>query len=224
MKIKALELIRDWSLWPRYEANDLDQTNIRKLKMAISAGISLPPIKADKKSLRIIDGFHRQEAFISLFGENTLVDVELVDYKNETDMFLDSVRENSKHGLKLSPKDITHVFLVGRKKKIPLSLLAESVGMSKEDAQDFLERRTATVASTGEKIPLSAGAMNMAGKMLNGAQEKFARTANGVLPIIHVRLLLNALKANCFPLTDTEITLLESLQAEISRVLQKKAA
>jgi len=58
-KVKAIELIFDWNLWPRYEAEDLDSTNLRRMKSAILAGITLPPIIVNKKDNRIVDGFHR---------------------------------------------------------------------------------------------------------------------------------------------------------------------
>ena len=32
---KVLELITDWALWPRYEANELDSTNVARMKEAI---------------------------------------------------------------------------------------------------------------------------------------------------------------------------------------------
>lgn len=214
-KMKALELVMDWSLWPRYEANDLDSTNVNQLKEAIKAGVALPPIIADKNSFRIIDGFHRVSAYLGLFGDDAEVDVELREYSNDTEMFIESARINSSQGLKLSPKDKVHVMLTLRRKKIPLAKIGEILGMTKEKVQSFLEKRTATV-DTGEKIPLSAGAMNLAGKKLTKEQEKYARTANGMLPIVNARLLLNALRANSYPLTEKEINVLLELRDAIN--------
>ena len=225
VKMKVLELIADWALWPRWEANDLDSTNISRMKEALRAGMELPPIIADAKSFRIIDGFHRQKSYLSVYGEGVESQVELREYKNEGEMYLDATRMNTIQGLPLSPKDKVHVILVGRRMKLPLAKIAEALGMRKEKAQEFIAKRTATT-STGEKIPLSAGAMKLAGKHLNKEQEKFARTSNGMQPIVNARLLLNALRANSSPLTQKEldiyIELRDELTDRINLTLEKK--
>ena len=219
-KVKALELIKDWALWPRYEANDLDQTNIRRMKEAINAGETLPPVIVDEKSYRIVDGFHRVSAVISLFGEDAEIDAILRRYKNDGEMFLDAALVNTRHGLPLSPKDKVHVILTAKRMKIPIAKVAAALGMTKEVANGLLERRTATT-DKGETIPLSAGAMSLAGKKLTKAQEKFARTANGILPIVNARLLMNALRASSCPLTEKEVEVLIELRSEIDKALAK---
>jgi len=216
--VKVLELVKDWSLWPRYEANDLDSTNVKRLKEAIDAGVVLPPIIADAKSYRIIDGMHRAEAYRLLFGDAAEASVEFRDYKNEKEMFLEAARLNAEHGLPLTPKDRVHVALTAKRKKIPLAAIADALGMTKESLK-FLENRRTATTNTGEKVPLSAGAMDLAGKKLTKKQEHYARTANGMLPIVNARLLLNALRANSYPLTENEIFVLHELKDEIERVL-----
>lgn len=217
-RMKVLELVMDWQLWPRYEANDLDATNINSLKEAMQAGVVLPPIVADESSLRIIDGFHRVSAYLSLYGDSVETDVDLRKYENETEMFIEAARSNNTQGLKLSQKDKVHVMLTLRRKKVPMPRVAEILSIPLEKAKAFLDARTATTEK-GKKIPLSYGASNLAGKRLNSKQEKYARTANGMLPIVNARLLMNALKANSFPLTEKEIEVLVQLREIIDAVL-----
>lgn len=215
VEMKALELVVDWALWPRYEANDLDSTNVSRMKEALRAGIELPPIVVDKKSYRIIDGLHRQKAHIAVSGEDTTVSVELREYRNDGEMFLDAARLNTRQGLPLSPKDKVHVILVGRRMKLPLAKIAEAIGMRKEIADDLIAKRTATT-SKGEVIPLAAGAIKLAGKRLTRKQEKFARTSNGMQPIVNARLLLNALRADSTPLTQKELDIYVELNNELT--------
>ena len=214
-KMKVLELVVDWALWPGYEANDLDSTNVSRMKEALKAGMELPPIIADKKSFRIIDGFHRQKAYLSVFGEDVTVSVDLREYRNDAEMFLEAARLISIQGLPLSPKDKVHVFIVGRRMKLPLAKLAVALGMSKETADDLIKKRTART-SKGEVIPLAAGASKLAGKSLNKSQEKFARTSNGMQPIVNARLLLNALRANSTSLTQKELDIYVELRDELT--------
>jgi hypothetical protein len=182
----------------------------------------LPPIIVDVKSKRIIDGFHRVKAYLSVFGEEAEIPVEFRHYENDMDMFLEAARLNVAHGLPLSPKDKVHVLLTAKKHKIPLMQIAEALKMRKETAEMLLTRRTATTGS-GERIPLAAGAMSLAGKKLSTKQEKFARTANGILPIINARLLINALNAGAAPLSETETEVLLELRDAIDKALGGKA-
>ncbi len=212
-------MIIDWALWPKYEANELDSTNLDQMKEALQAGKVLPPIIADKKSYRIIDGVHRQKAHLSVLGDDAMVPVEFRQYRNDAEMFLESARLNSQQGLKLSPKDRVHVILVGRRMKLPIAKIAEALGMRKEKAEDFIKKRTAMTRS-GENIPLPAGAMKLAGKKLTKAQEKFARTSNGMVPIVNARLLLNAINASCCPLTQKEFDILMELKDALIVLLE----
>jgi len=220
VKMKALELVIDWALWPRYEANDLDSTNVSRMKEALKAGIELPPIVADAESFRIIDGVHRQKAHLAVFGKGAEVMVDLRKYSNDGEMYLEAARLNTVQGLPLSPKDKVHVILAGRRMNLPLAKIAEALGMRKEKAKELIEKRTATTRK-GERIPLAAGAMKMAGKKLNKSQEVFARTSNGMQPIINARLLLNALRASNYALTEKELNIYIELRDELTAKINK---
>jgi len=220
MKVKCMELIKDWSLWPRYEANDLDATNLLKLKEALRAGEVLPSIVVDKKSMRIIDGFHRVDAHLSVYGENAEIEATFREFKNDIEMFMESARINTIHGLALTSKDKAHVVLTMRRKKVPKMKIAEVLGVTKDYVNQLLERRTATTAN-GTRIPLSRGASSLAGKVLTKKEENFARMSNGMLPIINARLLMNALNAEV-PLTEKEIAVLLELRDAIDRAISRK--
>lgn len=222
-KVKAIELVFDWNLWPRCESGDLDSTNISRMKDSLRAGLELPPVVVNKKDMRIVDGFHRTNAILSLYGDDAEISVELVDYQNDGDIFLDSVRYNSRHGLPMSPKDKAHAFLKARKMKIPTPAIAEALGMNVEKAKEFIERRTAKTKS-GERIALPGGALALSGKILTEDQEKFAKSANGAMPSLNARLLLNALKAEAVIFDAKTIKLLIDVKNEIERILSEVAA
>jgi len=223
-KVKALELILDWALWPRYEANELDTTNVNRMVEALKAGIELPPIIADSKSMRIVDGFHRHKAYLQYYGKGAEIPVIFNEYDSDSSLFLDSLKANANHGLPLSPKDKVHAILTGRRMGIPLGKLAEQIGMRKEKALEFIQQRTATTRS-GQKIPLSAGAIQLAGKKLNKAEEHFARTSNGIQPIVNARLLLNALRGTVnIPLTKQELEVYTQLRDALNDKIEQALA
>lgn len=213
--VKAASLIMDWDIWPRCEANNLDVTNLAGMKESLLAGEILPPILIDQKSKRIIDGSHRWKATMDVFGLDASIKVNMKSYTNERDMVLDAARYNSRQGLKLSPKDKAHVILKLRKLKAPIPIIAEALGMRPESVRNLQKNRTATT-STGEKIALANGAKMLAGKKLTKKEEAFARSANGMLPIVNARLFLNALRAvRNWPATYNEADVCNQLLTEL---------
>lgn len=224
-RVCILEIVRDWALWPRYEANELDATNLARIKEAIRAGQELPPIIVDE-NMRIVDGFHRHSAYLSLFGDTAEVVVEIRKYANDSDVFLDAAEINTKGPLPLSPRDQVHCLLKLRKMKVPMSVICQRLGITKEKAANFLEKRTAKTKN-GDRIPLSYGAVPSLGgkdRVMTRKEEVFARGASGTLPIVHARLLLNALNANALPLTEAEAKVLSELATAIEKVLRKGVA
>ncbi len=230
-KVKLLALVRDWSLWPRYEAKEFDSTNLARIKQAILAGQKLPPIVVDEKSMRIVDGFHRHEVNLKLYGDDAEIEVEFRRYKNDGEMFGDSMELNAKGPLPLSPQDKIHCILQARKLKIPPARVCEALGMTKERYDEYFEKRVATTKN-GEKIPVSYGAIKLSDysraernrnvKPLTRDEEKAVRSQGGTLPVVYMRLLLDMLRARVVPLTDKEAELLTNLYAEIGRVLRER--
>lgn len=222
-KIKAIECVLDWNLWPRQSADKLDTANVRQMKEALEAGIILPPVIVSQSDMRVIDGFHRVTAHLELFGDDAEIEADIRLYSSEKEMFLDAGRYNAKHGLPMSPKDRVHFIIKARKMRIPAPEIAKALGMLTKGVKEFLEKRSAIVKSTGERIPLSYGAAHLSdaehGKPLNSDQEHYARTANGNVPMMHARLLLAALRADCLKLRESDISLLIELQVEIGKTI-----
>ena len=79
------------------------QAHLGELRGALKAGVSLPPIIVEKKSLRVVDGFHRAKVYEGLYGKNHLVDILEKKYVGDAHLFRDAIRHNSSHGLRLSP-------------------------------------------------------------------------------------------------------------------------
>ena len=92
-RMKVIELVMDWKLWPRHEANKLDSTNLSKLRDVLRAGREFStPIIAERKSLRIVDGFHRVHVLLDEVGDDAEADVTLKDYENEVAARIDAAR------------------------------------------------------------------------------------------------------------------------------------
>jgi len=217
--MKAAELIMDWNLWPRHEANALDSTNLKKLKEAMLAGVKLPPVIVNRKDNRIIDGFHRTKTALNLYGDDANIEVIYKDFKNDAEMFLESARLNNNHGLPLSPRDRTHVILKAKKFNIPAIEVAKALGMKIEETARFLEKRTATNRE-GELIPLSGGCLSLRGQVLTAKQEDYVRTAPGTNAQLYATLLLKALDAGAINLSENILETLKKLNKKITAILE----
>jgi len=221
-KMKAIELVFDWNLWPRQSVQRLDSTNLARMKASLRAGFSLPPIVVNKKDYRIVDGFHRTKSYLSVFGDEAEVDVIFKKYKNDTEMLLEAGSLNAYQGQTLSPKDKAHFILKCRRMKIPPIAIAQALHIDVKMMKEFVEKRSAKTQS-GEVIPLAAGARNLAGKVLTDTQEHFARTANGCIPEMYISMLMNALRADAIEFTEKTIKKLRELENAIDLFLEEVA-
>ena len=221
-KLKAIELVFDWNLWPRQSIGTLDSTNLRQMKESLRAGFHLPPVVVNKADLRIIDGFHRTKAVLSVFGDDAKIEADLQEYADDAAMVLAAGALNAAQGLKLSPKDRAHFILKCRKLKIPPAAIASVLRIDEIRMKEFIAKRSAKT-SGGEIIPLAAGARALAGKELTAVQEHFARTANGCLPEMYASMLLNALNAEALVLSDKTLSILGKLRDAIDLILEEVA-
>jgi hypothetical protein len=194
------------------------------MKEAIEAGVSLPPVIVNKDDMRVVDGFHRITAVLDLYGDDADIEADVRVYASEGEMFLDAGRYNSKHGLPMSPMDRAHFIIKARRMRIPAPAIAQALGMQAEAMKEFLEKRSAVVKSTGEKIPLAYGAAHLStaehGKELTEVQENYARTTDGNAPMFHARTLLKALKADSLKLSEKDIDVLGELAEEIANTIK----
>ncbi len=221
-KLKAIELVFDWNLWPRQSVEKLDATNIARMREALRSGFTLPAVIVNKADFRIIDGFHRTRAVLDVLGDDAEIDVELREYANESEMVLDAGRTNMHHGLPMSPKDRAHFIIMCRRRKIPPAAVAEALYTNPKAMKEFIKHRTAKTEA-GETIPLSHGARNLAGKTLTPVQEHYARTSSGNVPGMYASMLLNALRADALLLSDAVVHKLEELRDEITKILDEAA-
>ena len=228
--IPCASLIFDWGIWPRHEADSLDYTNVMRMVDAIKAGIELPPIIVDKKTMRIVDGFHRTKAHEKVYGSSAQIRAILREYKDNNAVFIEAVALNASQGLPLSPMDKAHVIIRAGEMRLPIEVIAKVLGITVERAEEFIQKRTVKF-SDGIRRPVAAGAsklakeMNESGEEPNEDQEEFFSHANGMFPMQNARLVLFALRADgSFKLKKEAIILLKELRDEIDRVLENVEA
>lgn len=224
-KIKAIELILDWNLWPRHSANGLDKTNIARMRESLRSGFPLPPVIVNKADMRVIDGFHRVTAVLNVYGDDAEIEADLREYDTEAAMFLAAGVANMHHGLTMNGKDRAHFILRCRKYKYPWETIAEALHMDKSKMKEFVEKRSARTQS-GEVIAIPGGCENLsqaAGVVLTKEQECHVTRRPGGAIEMYIAMLLNALRADAVELSESNIARLGELRELLGVILDRVA-
>jgi len=179
-KVKVSELVLDFTLYPR---GDVDSQHVHYLREAMKAGVELPPIIAERKSLRVVDGFHRHKAYVSEYGVGHEIEIVEKPYKNDGELFLDAARYNSAHGANLSRFDRVHCILRAEQLGITVEQIAAALSITADTAGQLRSgsvgqlRGNKSSGGAPLSIPLKRTISHMAGQTLTKAQEQ----ANGKL-------------------------------------------
>jgi hypothetical protein len=198
-EVKLAELVLDMTLYPRTK---LDASHIRYMGLALQGGAVFPPVVVDKKSLRVIDGFHRISMYRRI-NPNQSIEVVEKNYKNDAAMFEDAVRMNAHHGRNLSPFDRTHCILRAETFGLSadqianaLSITVEAVGELRADRVGELKVDHKTIS-----IPLKRTIRHMAGQKLTQRQNEANSHLGGMNQLFYINQVAELIEAK---LIDTE--------------------
>ena len=167
------ELVKDYTVYPR---KDVFWQNVESLAEALRAGATLPPIIVCRKTMRIVDGFHRHDAYTKVNGGNNIeVPVEFRDYADDSEFFLDAIRLNSGHGQKLSTFDIVRSTKRAEELGITRDVVADVAGWTLDRLEKSLVSRT-----TAEGDAVKRTNEHLAGKTLTEKQAAYNQYAGGM--------------------------------------------
>lgn len=200
-EMKAAELVLDFDIYPR---NNVDAFNVKSIVDAMVAGMELPPVIIDKKSKRVVDGFHRVRAKIRLYGDDAKITVIEKTYKDDGDMFLDSMRYNASHGARLDPCDRNHCVIIAERLGIPLDAVAGALHMPTDKLGSLRDTRTATVG--GLSVPLKRTvAPQFHGKALTKRQAVANERLSGMNQVFYANQLIELIEAKMLDTDDEKL-------------------
>jgi uncharacterized ParB-like nuclease family protein len=162
--VKLETLIRDFNFYPRTQ---VDSTHVTSMMLSMQAGSELPPIRVDRKTKRIIDGFHRYDAHKRLGRES--IDVEWVTCKDDQHFYALAVEANAGHGRPYSPFDRARI----RNRAEELGFTIERVSQILKMPIESLAVQKETVFGTdeqGQPVPLKRTIAWKAGQSLTPRQ------------------------------------------------------
>jgi ParB-like chromosome segregation protein Spo0J len=216
-RFNLAELVFDFTLYPR---NELSSQHISILVDAVRAGATLPPLIVDRKSKRIVDGFHRAKAYEDLGTEE--VEVILNDYATDAELFADAVRLNAGHGRAFDNFDRRRAVLrlaefgftpeqISKIARVPLPRIEE------------IQHITAVIPGGRVEIVKGGLRQELVGHKLTKAQEELNNRWSGMQPAYHVRQLLRLLQAKVIPESENFALLMDELVSAWAAVRRPRA-
>jgi hypothetical protein len=215
-KVRAGELLFDYRFYPRQKINEF---HVGRFVMALKMKKTVPPIIVDIESKRIVDGFHRTKAYITVYGEGVIVSAILKKYSNEAEMFKDAILQNASHGLALSIFDIGRTLVLAENFNIQVSQLCAMLGITEQKAEKILNRIKPTKKNK-EKIYIKTGLEKLVKqKNITDAQKSVNEHALGIAPLRLANDLLGRIKENCIIYSKDLLFVLTELRDAINIVL-----
>lgn len=203
--LKDLQL--DFTVYPR---PGIDSQHVSRMVESLRAGATLPPPWADRRTLRVSDGFHRITALRRVESDVAEIDVDLRDYADEAEFLLDAARQNAIHGKSLTTFDMTSLLLRLHSLGVTPEASADALSITVEKVHHLVTTRVATTPD-GQTVPLRRGALGVAQTVLTPRQVNSARHASGMNLQFHVRTIENAVTGDLVNLNDE--TLVRALAA-----------
>jgi hypothetical protein len=217
--IPLAELVEDFDIYPRHEVSSI---NVRNLIAAHAAGHKIQPIIADKKTKRIIDGFHRRRMWLKVLSADAAIEVDLKDYKTDADMLAAAVEANSEHGLQLQEIDKRRIVLRLQELGTDDNHIAKVLHIPVTRLQKLRIRVADVTQQNGSirKEPLKRPHFHMQDKKMTEEQAKAARSAPGTSYALVIRQVHDAIRFDLLNKDDPRlVTALKALNADLAEYL-----
>lgn len=229
-KLPLDELVEDIRLYPRL---GVDTTHVSTLCEALRAGATLPPIIVDKRSMSVVDGYHRVRAWRRVNGKDSLIPAEVVDYPDNMAMLIDATRRNAAHGRVLDAQDKVHVVRMMRDAGVAYTTIAEVLQITETAAESYNARVAEVVQrptynstlETKQYVPLKASVSHFAGRTMTPEQVEAHKSAPGTSYMLLVRQLQQGLEHGLLDTANTSLLdALSGLREAIDAYMAKMGA
>ena len=189
--VKIAKLVLDYDLYPREQ---IQSFNVRQMVEALEAGTVLPPIIVERKSKRVVDGFHRVRAYQKLYGKDAEVSAIFRTYEGEAQMFAGAIALNSTHGRNLTPYDRARCLARAEELKMDPAVVAKALNMTIETMGRLKTERLGYFHT--KPIVLKRTITHLAGEELNEEQFEYNRRAGGMNQTFFINQIIAMLEAD----------------------------
>ena len=193
-EVSIAELILDFDLYPRTQ---IDSSHVRYMRIAHEGGTILPQPIIDKKSKRVIDGFHRISMYKRI-DKSMKIEVIEKNYASDAEMFADAMRLNAHHGRNLSPFDRAHCIIRAESLGMTVEQIAGDLSMSVEAIGEMKLEKMGTMRSDGLRvtIPIKRTIQHMHGRQLTKRQFEANDRLGGMNQMFYVNQLIELIESD----------------------------
>lgn len=217
-KIKIADLVFDTEVYPR---GSVDSQHVSNLAAAIEAGVTVPPLIVEKKTHRVIDGYHRAKAMTRLWGEDHKVQCAEREYANESELFADAMRLNASHGRALDSHDRAHCIIVAERLRLDMTLVAEALSMTPDKVRALRAQRIGRTRAG--PIALKQTVRHMAGQNLTDGQVAANKKLSGMNQQFYANQLILLVESDLIDPTPQLIDSLHRLSNLLNSFLSEAA-
>ena len=136
-KVALASLIFDGTVYPRHS---VDMSHVADIARAIEAGQEIPLPVVERKTKRIVDGWHRCKAYQKILGRGGEIEADLRSYPDELTLLKDAVRLNSGQGRKLDQQDRTRSAIMLEQAGMPVTEIADTLRTTENRVRELLVR------------------------------------------------------------------------------------
>lgn len=140
--VKLADLVEDFDIYPRHS---VDSAYVSELARAIQAGSDLPLVRVDRKSKRIVDGFHRVRAWRKVLGRGGEIEADLRTYPTEQALLKEAIELNAAHGRKLDQQDRSRSALLLERHGVTVKEIAVVLHTTEARVQELINVRVVLV-------------------------------------------------------------------------------
>ncbi len=207
--IKAGKFVFDFSIYPRAS---VDEQHVNYLVEALRSGAELPPVIAEERTYRLVDGWHRVRAYIKFYGPEHPIECILKRYSSDGDLLMDAIRYNATHGRRMSTFDRAHAAIAGEGKGVVRAKIAEAMAVTVEYLDKILVDRLSpgkiqskriqapngspVAPSIGTRIALKNTIRWKAGQELTENQWAINKKLGGMHQLFYVNQLVMLIEAD----------------------------
>lgn len=220
--VKLGQLKEDFSVYPRM---DVDTGHTSQITEAMRVGVVMPLIIVEDKTLRIVDGMHRERSLFKIHGEKKgkELDIKVIarTYVSDNELLLDASSLNVSHGRSLTAYDKKHAILLAEKLGIAAVLIASALNMTVERVTEC-RAQCATVEQTRVVTPLKTPIRHMEGREITQEQAAIIPKLGGNQQMFYVDQLIMLIDTEMINRENAAmLAKLEILSSKITSFLSK---
>jgi hypothetical protein len=188
---------------------------------SLRAGKTLPPILVEKKTFRVVDGFHRVEAHRRVYGEGAHIQALMKAWPDEQSMMVEMVECNVGHGRSLTTQDKARCIALLEGTGLVPEQIASALHMTPEKVGEMKLERLAQYKM--EPIALKRSTSHFAGTDLSEATHDYNNIAGGHNQSFYVNQVIAMLESESVDWANERlITALKKLHAILETTIMVK--